>query len=110
LAPPARPVYRSPWRGLTIPLLALVVLAGVFMLWQGNALGWIGVGIGFVAVLALYVIAQRAAAAYQRALPRWLHQKARYDALYYCQRHNVVFIAGTTEAVPPEQARQLLER
>lgn len=45
---------------------------------------------------------------YQAKYADWLQVKSKWDNCYYCHRHDVVFVAGSTEASPPDDFQSFL--
>ena len=103
LRPPAKPNY---------DLLEwfFVILAVIAMLVMGAKAGWSGSGgitdwAVFFGIIGLGLTLKKTLD--DRAKPRYTSQLRRWEAIYYCQRHDIVFIPGEARSYPPDQTYHL---
>lgn len=117
LAPPERPVYRSPWGGLYVVLMVASLTLGVGALLRPGDFAALRVGVPvsllfFVpagaAIVWELVVGVRRRAHIQRERAHWETAIARWYDLYYCGRDDGVYLPGHSDLVSVELMAALL--
>ncbi len=115
LAPPAPPVYRSPWGFGSIVGILLFAIVGLSLLGSGSSqgaggpiLGLICLGTAGAIVLGCMRSAARRKRAYAAALPPWEHAARRWDEMYVCLRCDAIYTPGTSDIYRAEHLQSVI--
>lgn len=115
LAPPAPPVYRSPWGAGSIITILILGIAGLSLVGSASTQGTGGPILGLVClaiVVAIIVSRVRTAARrkreYAEAVPYWERAARRWDEMYVCLRCDACYTPGSTDIYRMEHLQQVI--
>ena len=115
LAPPAPPVYQSPWgAGVVIGILILGI-AGLSLLGSGSTQGTGApiLGLLCLAIIVAIIVSRTRTAArrkreYAESIPYYQRAAQRWDEMYVCLRCDACYTPGSSDIYRMEHLRQVI--